>query len=84
MVENNERQNTEIKNFERQKYEDVDDKDFVVRTIDEIKLIDSVPGLDSEFDRDMYNFGDEEDLPDSDRLMQCQAKGIKQESCFDL
>ena len=74
----------QIKDYNQQRYQDIDDKDFIVRTITEEKLIDSVPLLDAEFDRDMYNFGDEEDLPDSDRLMQCQAKGINQESCFDI
>ncbi len=74
----------QIKDYSQQRYQDIDDKDFIVRTITEEKLIDSVPLLDAEFDRDMYNFGDEEDLPDSDRLMQCQAKGINQESCFDI
>lgn len=74
----------QIKDYSQQRYQDIDDKDFIVRTITEEKLIDSVPLLDAEFDRDMYNFGDEEDLPDSDRLMQCQAKGISQESCFDI
>ena len=74
----------QIKDYSQQRYQDIDDKDFIVRTITEEKLIDSVPLLDAEFDRDMYNFGDEEDLPDSDRLMQCQTKGISQESCFDV
>lgn len=74
----------QIKDYSQQRYQDIDDKDFIVRTITEEKLIDSVPLLDAEFDRDMYNFGDEEDLPDSDRLMQCQAKGINQASCFDI
>lgn len=73
-----------IKDYSYQDFTPDDEKDFFVKTINDERLIDYVPGLDVEFDRDMYNFGDEEDLPNSDRIMQCQAKGIRQENCFDI
>ncbi len=56
-------------------------KDFHVRVISEERLVSTVQSRDSEFDEDMYNYGDSEDLPDSDRLMVCQHKGVKQQDC---
>lgn len=63
-----------------------DDKDFNVKTIRDEKLVDSIPGLDDEqeFEEEMYNFGDQDDLPDSDREMECQTKGINRKKCFDI
>lgn len=74
-----------VKDFSNQKYEDDDDKSFSVKTIDDERLIDSVPGLDDEeeFSKSMYNYGDNEDLPDSDREAECQGKGISRNSCFN-
>ena len=31
--------------------------------------------------KDMKNYGDDENLPESDRLMVCQQKGVKQTHC---
>jgi len=56
-------------------------KDFHVRVIQEERLIDAIPSLDVKFDRDMEDIGSNEDLPESDRLMICQQKGIKQDNC---
>lgn len=72
-----------IKDYTNQKFQEDDDKDFNVKTIAQEKLIDTVPGLDAGFDEDMYNFGDEDDLPYSDRVMECQAKKIGLDACFD-
>mgnify|MGYP003308450470 CR=1 FL=1 len=40
------------------------------------KLIDSLPERDDqcEFERNMYNFGEQENLPDSDRAMDLRCK----------
>lgn len=56
-------------------------KDFHVRVLKDERLVGTVQSLDSHFDEDMYNYGDMNDLPESDRIMICQQRGIKQESC---
>ena len=56
-------------------------KDFHVRWLRDERLIDTIPSLDVTFDKDMYNYGDMNDLPESDRLMICQQKGVRQEDC---
>ena len=55
---------------------EVEDNDFVVRPLSKMRLIDIVGGLDDEceFEKNMYNFGDEEDLPESDRATDCRCK----------
>ncbi|MDO4161445.1 MAG: hypothetical protein Q4D80_00355 [Pseudomonadota bacterium] len=57
------------------------DKDFHVRVIENERLIPSVQLRDADFEEDMYNFGEADDLPESDRLMVCQRKGVKQTRC---
>ncbi|MBQ8662187.1 MAG: hypothetical protein IJ482_07680 [Alphaproteobacteria bacterium] len=63
-----------------------DDKDFHIGSVEKNVLTDSLPERDDQrvFDADMYNFGEEDDLPDSDRIMQCQTKGISQKKCLDI
>lgn len=63
-----------------------DDKDFHIGDVEKNVLTDSLPERDDKqtFEADMYNFGDEDDLPDSDRIMECQTKGISQEKCLDI
>lgn len=75
-----------IKDYTYQDYREDDEKDFEIRTIQNEKLIDILPERDDEqaFNLDMYNFGDAEDLPDSDRLMACQTQKIKQTDCLNL
>ncbi len=65
-----------IKDYSRQKYMDIDDKDFIVKPLKQMRLIDTVFGLDDEceFEKNMFNFGDDEDLPDSDRAMDRRCK----------
>ena len=62
--------------YGNQHHHDDDEKDFIVRTKLEDLLIDSLPERDNQcpFERDMYNFGDAEDLPDSDRAMDKSCK----------
>ena len=66
----------EVKNYGNQHHRDDDEKDFIVRTKPEDKMIDSLPERDDQctFERDMYNFGDQDDLPDSDRAMDKSCK----------
>lgn len=68
--------NTKIKEYGNQHHRDDDEKDFIVRTRPEEKMIDSLPERDDQcaFERDMYNFGDQDDLPDSDRAMDKSCK----------
>ncbi len=63
------------------KYKKIKDKDFHVRGIKGEKLIPTIQGLDVEFDIDMQNLGDIDNLPNSDKIMICQQRGIKQERC---
>lgn len=67
-------------------YKENDDKDFRIKTVEQNTLTDTLPERDDEstFDADMYNFGDIDDLPDSDRIMVCQSKGISQKKCLDV
>lgn len=57
-------------------YSDIDMQDFSVRPLDEMRLIDSHLGLDDEceFEKNMFNFGDYEDLPPSDRATDRRCK----------
>ena len=43
-------------------------KDFHVRVIEEDRLVPTVQLRDMDFDDDMHNYGDSENLPESDRL----------------
>ena len=56
-------------------------KDFHVRVIEEDRLVPTVQLRDMDFGDDMHNYGDSENLPESDRLMVCQQKGVKQTHC---
>lgn len=56
-------------------------KDFHVRVIEEDRFVPTVQLRDMDFDDDMHNYGDSENLPESDRLMVCQQKGVKQTHC---
>ena len=55
---------------------DIDDHDFTIRPLKQMRLIDYATGLDDEcvFEHDMYNFGDEDDLPDSDKATDKRCK----------
>ena len=67
---------TVVKDYRKQKYTEIDDNDFIVKPLRQMRLLDSVYGLDDEceFEKNMYNFGDEEDLPDSDRATDRRCK----------
>lgn len=67
---------TITKDFTKQRYTDIDDKDFIIRPLKYMKLIDSAIGLDDEceFEKNMFNFGDDENLPDSDRVTDKRCK----------
>lgn len=71
-----ETEKTTIKDYSRQKYTDIDDKDFIVKPLKQMRLIDSIEGLDDEceFEKNMFNFGDDEDLPESDRAADRRCK----------
>ena len=65
-----------IKNYQSYNYKDIDDKDFTIKPLKKMHLIDAITGLDDncEFEKNMYNFGDQEDLPDSDRATDKRCK----------
>ena len=74
-----------VKAFSNAPFFDDDGQDFEVKTIKEERLIDPLPELDDTitFREDMYNFGDEEDHPDSDRETECRTQGISRSKCFN-
>ena len=76
----------EIKDFSNRPIQEDYEKNFFVKTIAEEKLIDTAAGLDDveEFEQDMLNYGDFEDLPDSDRETICRSKGININNCLKL
>lgn len=73
-----------VKDYTYQDFTPQDEKDFEVKTINDERLIDFAPGLDDEeeFEKSMHNFGDFEDLPDSDRETICRGKGISRQTCL--
>lgn len=73
-----------IKDYRYQNFTPQDEEDFEIKTIDDERLIDTAPGLDDEqeFQKDMFNFGDFEDLPDSDRETICRGRGISRQTCL--
>lgn len=77
-------QRVAVKDYSHQPYRKDDEKDFRIRTIHDEKLIDSIPGQDeSAFNEDMFVIGDAEDLPESDRILNCEARGINKRTCLD-
>ena len=81
---NREPYKTIVKDYTHQYFQEPDDEDFEVKTLREDKIVDSIPGIDEEqeFSEEMFNIGDSENLPDSDRVVDCQTRGIKKKVCF--
>lgn len=71
-----------VRDYSGQNFTPNDEKDFEVKTLREERLIDYVPGLDDQFEQDMYNLGNADDLPDSDRILDCQTRGVDKRMCF--
>lgn len=67
---------TIVKDYNSKRYLNIDEHDFEIRPLRDTKLIDSISGLDDEceFQKDMFNFGDDDDLPDSDKAMNRRCK----------
>lgn len=76
MIPNRPTDGTIVKDYTNQRYTDIDDKDFIVKPLKQMRLIDSIYGLDDEceFEKNMFNFGDEDDLPASDRSADRRCK----------
>lgn len=55
---------------------EIDDHDFTIRPLKQMRIIDIIPELDDEceFERNMYNFGDEDNIPESDRATDRRCK----------
>lgn len=86
MTIDEEPENTMVIDMNEEDYSEEDEQDFHIKTAADERLLDHLPERDDEeaFDADMYNFGDNDDMPDSDRLMNCQRKGISQKKCLDV
>ena len=65
-----------VRDYSDQNFTPDDEKDFEVKTLREERLIDEL------FEQDMYNLGNADDLPDSDRTLDCQTRGIDRRMCF--
>lgn len=65
-----------IKDYSSYEYLEIDDKSFSIKPLKKMRLIDSIAGLDDEceFEKNMYNFSDDEDLPNSDRATDKRCK----------
>lgn len=74
-----------VKEYSWKDFSEADEEDFHIFTNQDERLIDYVPGLDDdkELADNMYNFGEEENLPDSDRETQCRKVGKSYKSCFN-
>lgn len=85
MLDDTNRHDEIIRDYTKLRYEDADDKDFFVKTIHDERLIDFLPERDfpDVFELDMRNIGNDENLPYSDRIADCQTRGIKREDCFE-
>lgn len=66
--------NVIVKDYSHQSYQEEDEKDFKIRTIKDENLFNKASGLDDEEvqEADMFNFGDEDDLAESDRAEENQ------------
>ena len=74
-----------VKDFSYQDFSEEDQKDFFVRGLDDDNMvIPPLAGLDDSFHEDMFNFGDAEDLPDSDRETICRQRKVSRKNCFDI
>lgn len=67
---------TVVKDYHLQNIPNYDDNDFIVKPLSKMRLIDTFEGLDDEceFEKNMFNFGDEENLPPSDRSTDNRCK----------
>lgn len=57
-------------------------KDFHVRVLEDDRMFQTIPEADIGLDVYLEDFEGETDLPDSDRIMICQRKGISEENCL--
>lgn len=57
-------------------------KDFHVRVLEDDRLFPTIQTADIGLDMYLEDFDGETDLPDSDRIMICQRKGISEENCL--
>lgn len=71
-----------VRDYSDQNFTPDDEKNFEVKTLREERLITPVPELDELFEQDMYNLGNADDLPNSDRTLDCQTRGINKRMCF--
>lgn len=57
-------------------------KDFHVRVLEDDRMFQTIPEADIGLDVYLEDFEGETDLPDSDRIMICQRKGLSEENCL--
>lgn len=57
-------------------------KDFHVRVLEDDRMFPTIPEADIGLDVYLEDFEAETDLPDSDRIMICQRKGINEDNCL--
>lgn len=75
---------TIIMDYSHQYFQEPDEEDFEMKNFNEGKIVDPIPGVseEQEFSEEMFNIGDSENLPDSDRVADCRTRGIRKKICF--
>ena len=57
-------------------------KDFHVTVLEEDRMFETIPVVDAGLDEYLEDYVSETDLPDSDRAMICQRKGLDVKRCL--
>ena len=58
------------------------ENDFHIRVLENERLLTTIPEADIGLDEYLENDGNKNDLPDSDRIMICQRKGLNIKRCL--
>lgn len=57
-------------------------KDFHIKVLEDDRMLETIPAVDVGLDEYLEDYVSETDLPDSDRVMICQRKGLNIQRCL--
>lgn len=60
-----------------------DTQSFHVRVLEDNRMFETIPEADIGLDEYLEDYDSETDLPDSDRIMICQRKGLDTKKCLN-
>ncbi|MBO6281359.1 MAG: hypothetical protein J6N49_02375 [Alphaproteobacteria bacterium] len=60
-----------------------DTKSFHVKVLENDRMFETIPEADIGLDEYLEDYASETDLPDSDRIMICQRKGMNMKKCLN-